>query len=90
MPKPDDLLNIVTHRPAPVKFGDAARWPRFTCGDREQADSLADNFLKRLRPRRVNRQVVRQGFQYFPDQQQVSVTGDPAVPLKKGLTEDGG
>ncbi|MGB8993585.1 MAG: hypothetical protein WCD80_16125 [Desulfobaccales bacterium] len=90
MPKPDDLLNIVTHPPAPVKFGDAARRPRFTCGYHEQADSLADNFLKRLRPRRVNRQVVRQGCQYFPEQQVVSVTRNPAVPLKKGLTGGGG
>ncbi len=36
----------------------------FTCGDQKQADSLADQFLKRLRPARVNRQVVRKGFQF--------------------------
>jgi S-adenosylmethionine decarboxylase len=36
----------------------------FTCGDQEQADRLADHFLKRLRPARINRQVVRKGFQY--------------------------
>jgi S-adenosylmethionine decarboxylase len=39
----------------------------FTCGDQEQADNLADHFLKRLRPTRVNRQVLRKGFQYFPE-----------------------
>jgi S-adenosylmethionine decarboxylase len=36
----------------------------FTCGDQKQADSLADQFLKRLHPARVNRQVVRKGFQF--------------------------
>jgi len=39
----------------------------FTCGDQNQADSLADQFLQRLRPARVSRQVVRKGFQYFRD-----------------------
>ncbi len=37
----------------------------FTCGDQKQADSLADQFLKRLRPARINRQVVRKGFQFI-------------------------
>ena len=36
----------------------------FTCGDQTQADLLADHFLKRLRPARINRQVVRKGYQY--------------------------
>jgi S-adenosylmethionine decarboxylase len=42
----------------------------FTCGDQEQADRLANHFLKRLHPRSVNRQVLRQGFQYFPESSQ--------------------
>jgi S-adenosylmethionine decarboxylase len=36
----------------------------FTCGDQSQADQLADHFLKRLRPARINRQVLRKGYQY--------------------------
>jgi S-adenosylmethionine decarboxylase len=36
----------------------------FTCGDQNQADRLADQFLERLHPARVSRQVVRKGFQY--------------------------
>ena len=39
----------------------------FTCGDQEQAESLAGHFLERLRPERINRKVVRKGFQYFPE-----------------------
>ena len=39
----------------------------FTCGDQEQAESLASHFLERLRPERINRKVVRKGFQYFPE-----------------------
>ena len=39
----------------------------FTRGDQKQADSLADQFLRRLRPARVNRQVVRKGFQFLRD-----------------------
>lgn len=38
----------------------------FTCGDQAQADQLADHFLRRLHPSRVNRQVMRKGFKYFP------------------------
>jgi S-adenosylmethionine decarboxylase len=37
----------------------------FTCGDQEQADSLAGQLLERLRPSRVNRKVVRKGFQFY-------------------------
>ena len=37
----------------------------FTCGDQEQAESLAGHFLERLRPERINRKVVRKGFQFF-------------------------
>jgi S-adenosylmethionine decarboxylase len=37
----------------------------FTCGDQKQADRLADHFLERLHPARVNRQVLRKGFQYL-------------------------
>jgi S-adenosylmethionine decarboxylase len=40
----------------------------FTCGDQEQADRLADYFMKRLRPSRINRQVMRKGFQFFREQ----------------------
>ncbi|MEW6387972.1 MAG: adenosylmethionine decarboxylase [Thermodesulfobacteriota bacterium] len=36
----------------------------FTCGDQNQADKLADHFMQRLRPDRVNRQVVRKGYKY--------------------------
>lgn len=36
----------------------------FTCGDQQQADLLADHFLKRLHPSRVNRQVMRKGFRF--------------------------
>jgi len=39
----------------------------FTCGDQKQADSLADQFLRRLHPARVNRQVVRKGYQFLKD-----------------------
>ena len=39
----------------------------FTCGDQEQAESLAGHFLERLRPERINRKVLRKGFQYFPE-----------------------
>ena len=39
----------------------------FTCGDQKQADSLADEFLRRLHPSRVSRQVVRKGFQFSPE-----------------------
>jgi S-adenosylmethionine decarboxylase len=41
----------------------------FTCGDQSQADRLADYLLKRLRPSVVNRQVLRKGYQYLPEQQ---------------------
>jgi S-adenosylmethionine decarboxylase len=34
----------------------------FTGGDQKQADHLADHFLPRLRPGRVNRQVLSRGF----------------------------
>jgi S-adenosylmethionine decarboxylase len=44
----------------------------FTCGDQKQADHLADHFLRRLRPGRVNRQILRKGFQYFPDKPEAS------------------
>jgi len=37
----------------------------FTCGDQKQADRLAAHFLERLHPARVNRQVLRKGFQYL-------------------------
>jgi S-adenosylmethionine/arginine decarboxylase-like enzyme len=36
----------------------------FTCGDQNQADRLAGHFLKKLRPDRVNTQVVRKGYKY--------------------------
>jgi S-adenosylmethionine decarboxylase len=36
----------------------------FTCGDQDQAEQLADHFLERLQPSRVDRQVVRKGYQY--------------------------
>ncbi|MBM4284505.1 MAG: adenosylmethionine decarboxylase [Deltaproteobacteria bacterium] len=39
----------------------------FTCGDQAQADQLADLFLERLQPSRVNCQVVRKGYQYPRD-----------------------
>ena len=36
----------------------------FTCGDQNQADLLAGHFLEKLRPSRVNKQVVRKGYKY--------------------------
>ena len=36
----------------------------FTCGDQNQADRLADHFLEKLRPARVNTNVVRKGYKY--------------------------
>ncbi len=36
----------------------------FTCGDQIQADRLADHFLEKLRPARVNTHVVRKGYKY--------------------------
>ncbi|MCL6621046.1 MAG: adenosylmethionine decarboxylase [Syntrophobacterales bacterium] len=43
----------------------------FTCGDQEQADMLANHFLRRLKPQYVDQQVVRKGFQY-PKQAQAA------------------
>ena len=37
----------------------------FTCGDHDQADRLADHFMKRLKPASISRQVYRKGFQYL-------------------------
>ncbi len=39
----------------------------FTCGDANQADKLAAHILERLRPERINRQVVRKGYKYPRD-----------------------
>jgi S-adenosylmethionine decarboxylase len=39
----------------------------FTCGDQKQAELLANHFLERLAPARVNRQVLRKGFQYLQE-----------------------
>ncbi len=36
----------------------------FTCGDQSQADRLADHFLEKLQPARVNTHVVRKGYKY--------------------------
>jgi S-adenosylmethionine decarboxylase len=36
----------------------------FTCGPQSQADLLANHFLERLQPTRVNRQVLRKGYKY--------------------------
>ena len=52
----------------------------FTGGDQKQADPPAEHFLQRLRPGRVNRQVLSRGFHRSPQDRRYPLS----LPLDSG------